>query len=158
MISPPRVTVRDLERRDAERLLGIHHTGRMAFAFHNRVMMTLVNYVYSAGWIYARLEHGPALATLEHDQWVAFEVDEIIGVYDWRSVIVHGSVQLLRNDRSSSAWRDFNHALELLRGQVPSILTHDDPHPERVQVYRIHLDDCVARESTSSCVRSLPSA
>src|SRR3954466_9009485 len=90
------VSQRALEFRDAEQLLATHHTGRMAFAFHNRVVMTLVNYVYSGGWIYARLEHGPALSTLEHHQWVAFEVDEIIGVYDWRTVIVHGSVQFLK--------------------------------------------------------------
>lgn len=152
------VTKRTLDRRDAEQLLATHHTGRMAFAFHDRIVMTLVNYVYANGWIYARLERGPTLSTLRHHQWVAFEVDEIVGVYDWRTVIVHGSVQLLADDRSSPEWRDFNHALELLRGQVPSILTNDDPQPERQQIYRIHLDECLARESTSNAVQTLPGA
>jgi nitroimidazol reductase NimA-like FMN-containing flavoprotein (pyridoxamine 5'-phosphate oxidase superfamily) len=152
------VTSRTLDRRDAEHLLAMHHTGRMAFAFHDRVMMTLVNYVYANGWIYARLEQGPTLGTLQHHQWVAFEVDEIRGVYDWRTVIIHGSVQFLENDRSLPEWRDFNRALELLRGQVPSILTTDDPHPERVKIYRIHLDECFARESTSNSVQTLPRA
>ena len=150
------VTKCNLDARDAEQLLSTHHTGRMAFAFHDRIMMTLVNYVYENGWIYARLEQGPTLSTLQHRQWVAFEVDEIHGVYDWRTVIVHGSVQFLKNDRSSPEWRDFNHALGLLRGQVSSILTHDDPHPERLQIYRIHLDEVLARESKSNCVQSLP--
>lgn len=150
------VTKRDLELRDAEYLLATHHTGRMAYAFHNRVMMTLVNYVYSGGWIYARLDHGPVLSALTEHQLVAFAVDEIEGVYDWRSVVVHGAVQLLANDRASSAWCDFNRALQLLRGEVPSILTNDDPHPERQQLYRIHLDECFARESKSDCAESLP--
>jgi nitroimidazol reductase NimA-like FMN-containing flavoprotein (pyridoxamine 5'-phosphate oxidase superfamily) len=152
------VTKRNLDARDAELLLSKHHTGRMAFAFHDRVMMSLVNYVYADRWIYARLEQGPALDTLEHQQWVAFEVDEIQGVYDWRTVIVHGSVQFLNNDRSSPDWRDFNHALRLLRGEVSSILANDDPQPERMQIYRIHLDECMGRESKSNCVQSLPSA
>jgi uncharacterized protein len=155
-MNPIRVTKSDLGPGDAEQILASHHTGRMAFAFRNRVMITLVNYVYSGGWIYARLEHGPALSTLAHHQAVAFEVDEIVGVYDWRTVIVHGSVQLLTNDRSSPSWRDFNQALALLRGQVPTILTNDDPHPERQQLYRIHLDECFARESKSGCAWNLP--
>ena len=147
---------RNLDSRDAEHLLSAHHTGRMAFAFHDRVTMTLVNYVYANDWIYARLEQGPALRTLRHRQWVAFEVDEIAGVYDWRTVIVHGAVQFLENDRSLPEWADFNHALELLRGQVPSILTNDDPQPDRLQLYRIHLDECFARESKSNLARTPP--
>jgi uncharacterized protein len=152
------VTKRNLDARDAERLLSTHHTGRMAFAFHDRVTMTLVNYVYRDKWIYARLGQGPALSTLQHRQWVAFEVDEIDGVYDWRMVIVRGSVQFLNNDRSSPDWCDFNRAVALLRGEVASILTSDDPHPERLQIYRIHLDECSGQESKSNCVQCLPSA
>src|SRR5690242_12257619 len=78
------VEIRSLERREAELLLSHHHTGRMAFAFHDRITIELVNYVYADGWIYARIEHGPALTTLQHHQWVAFEVDELKTVYDWR--------------------------------------------------------------------------
>ena len=152
------VTKRDLDRSESERLLSVHHTGRMAFAFHGRVMMALVNYVYANEWIYARMERGPALSTLQHRQWVAFEVDEIGGIYDWRSVIVHGSVQFLKNDRLSPDWCEFNRALALLRNQIPSIQTTGDPYPERVQLYRIHLDDCFGRESRSNCMRDLPRA
>lgn len=130
----------------------------MAFALRDRITVALVNYVYSGNWIYARLERSPALCMLQHRQWVAFEVDEIRGVYDWRTVIVHGTVQFLENDRSSPEWCDYNRALELLRAQVPSILTRDDPHPERLQLYRIHLDECSARESKSNCLQSLPHA
>jgi nitroimidazol reductase NimA-like FMN-containing flavoprotein (pyridoxamine 5'-phosphate oxidase superfamily) len=152
------VTKRELDRHEAERLLSIHHTGRMAFAFHDRVMLVLVNYVYANGWIYARMEQGPALRTLQHRQWVAFEVDEIGGVYDWRTVVVHGSVQFLKNDRLSPDWCEFNRALELLRNQISSIHTSSDPQPARLQLYRIHVDDCIGRESRSNCMHDLPRA
>ena len=152
------VTKRNLGWQDSEQILAMHHTGRMAFAFHDRVMMTIVNYVYTNGWIYARLEHGPIITTLQHHQWVAFEVDEVSGVYDWRTVIVHGAVQFLSNDRSSPEWRAFNQALRLLRGQVPTILTNEDPIPDRVLLYRIHVDECFGQESRSNCVESLPRA
>jgi uncharacterized protein len=152
------VEARSLDRREAEAVLSKHHTGRMAFAFHDRITIGLVNYVYADGWIYARIEHGPALTTLRHHQWVAFEVDELQTVYDWRVVTIHGSIQFLSDDRSSSEWRDFNKATELIRAQVPSALTADDPLPERSQIYRIHVDELLGRESRSNAPERLPGA
>jgi nitroimidazol reductase NimA-like FMN-containing flavoprotein (pyridoxamine 5'-phosphate oxidase superfamily) len=152
------VETRSLDRREAESVLSKHHTGRMAFAFHDRVTIQLVNYVYADGWIYARIEHGPALTTLRHHQWVAFEVDELSTVYDWRAVTAHGSVQFLSDDRSSPDWRDVNKAAELFRAQVPSILTADDPLPDRSQIYRIHIDELLGRESRSNAPEKLPGA
>ena len=152
------VETRSLDRREAELVLSKHHTGRMAFAFHDRITIELVNYVYADGWIYARIEQGPALTTLRHHQWVAFEVDELRTIYDWRTVTVHGSVQFLSDDRSSPEWRDFNRATELIRAQVPSVLTAADPMPNRTQIYRIHADELLGRESRSNAPQQLPEA
>ena len=152
------VEIRSLERRESELMLSHHHTGRMAFVFHDRITIELVNYVYADGWIYARIGHGPALTTLRHHQWVAFEVDELSTVYDWRAVTAHGSVQFLSDDRSSPDWRDVNKAAELFRAQVPSILTADDPLPDRSQIYRIHIDELLGRESRSNAPEKLPGA
>jgi uncharacterized protein len=152
------VETRSLDRHEVELLLSKHHTGRMAFAFHDKITIALVNYVYADGWIYARMEQGPALTTLRHHQWVAFEVDELKTVFDWRAVTVHGSVQFLSDDRSSPEWRDFNRAAELIRAQVPSVLTSADPLPERTQIYRIHVDELVGRESRSNAPQQLPGA
>lgn len=150
------VAVRPLDRREAELLLAKHHTGHMAFAFRDRVMIELVNYVYADGWIYSRLEPGTTTVTLRHNQWVAFQVDEVADVYDWRAVTVHGSVQFLDDDRSSPEWRDFNRAAELIRAQVPAVLTADDPLPNRVQLYRIYVDELIGRASESTAPEHLP--
>ena len=150
------VDTRALDRREAESVLSQHHTGRMAFAFHDRISIELVNYVYDEEWIYARIEHGPELTTLRHHQWVAFEVDELKTVFDWRVVTVHGSVQFLSDDRSLPEWRDFNKAAELIRAQVPSVLTADDPLPNRSQIYRIHVDELLGRESRSNAPQQVP--
>jgi hypothetical protein len=150
------VRTRDLDQRDAELLLAKHHTGHLAFAFHDRITIELVNYVYADGWIYGRLELGKTVSTLRHQQWVAFQVDEVKDIYDWRTVTVLGSVQFLTDDRSSPEWRAYNRGAELIRTQVPSVLTADDPLPERVQLYRIHVDELVGRESGSSTPERLP--
>lgn len=152
------VETRAMDRREAESVLSKHHTGRMAFAFHDKITIELVNYVYADGWIYARIEQGAALTTLRHHQWVAFEVDELKTVYDWRAVTVHGSVQFLSDDRSSPEWRHFNKAMQLIRAQVPTVLTPADPLPNRTQVYRIHADEILGRESRSNALQHLPEA
>jgi len=155
-VNPVRVQVRAFSRAESEALLAKHHVGRVTYAFHDRMVLALVNYIYSKEWIYARMEAGPQLATLKHHQWVALGVDEISGIYDWRSVTVHGSVQLLSPDKASAGYRDYNSALELLRSVVPAILTKDDPMPQRVQLLRIHVDEIEGRESRSSGADALP--
>ena len=141
-----------------EALLAKHHVGALALAFHDRVALTLVNYVYADRWIYARLEDGPDLTMLKHHQWVALEVNEIEGIYDWRSVTVNGSVRLLRNEQGSAAGGEFHTALEQLRSVDPAAFTRDDPMPERVQLIRIHVDEMAGREARSKSAGGLPSA
>ena len=150
------VQVRAFSRDESEALLAKHHVGRVTFAFHDRMTFVLVNYIHSKEWIYARMETGPQLTALQHHQWAALGVDEITGIYDWRSVTVHGSVQFLSGDKASAGYRDYNSALELLRSAVPAILTKDDPMPKRVQLLRIHVDEIEGRESRSSGADALP--
>jgi uncharacterized protein len=144
-----RVTTAQLETAAAEALLAKHHVGSMAIGFHDRVTITLVNYVYANRWIYGRMEDGPDLAALRHHQWVAFELSEVSGIYDWRAVTVHGSVQLLSDGPSPRETEEFHHALALLRAAVPAVLTPRDPMPQRVQLFRVHVDELVGRQSRS---------
>src|SRR5690349_4222453 len=95
------VRTRELERAEAEALLAEQHVGAMAFAFRDRVAITLVNYVYRDPWIYARIEEGPDLEVVRHNQWVALEARAATGVFDWRTVTVNGSVEFLSKDGSS---------------------------------------------------------
>ena len=63
-------------------LLARNQVGRLAFTFHDRVDIQPLHYVYEAGWIYGRTSQGTKLATLAHHQWVAFEVDEVEGLFE----------------------------------------------------------------------------
>jgi nitroimidazol reductase NimA-like FMN-containing flavoprotein (pyridoxamine 5'-phosphate oxidase superfamily) len=139
-----------------EALLAKHHVGSMAVAFHDRVTIALSNYVYADRWIYGRMEQGPDLATLRHHRWVAFEVSEIKGIYDWRTVTVHGSIELLADDASVRGSEAFQAALSRLRSVVPAIFTPRDPIPQRVQLFRLHADELVGRESSSNDRGALP--
>ena len=52
-------TFRELSARESTALLRRNHVGRMAFAFHNRVDIVPIHYVYSGGWVYGRTSLGP---------------------------------------------------------------------------------------------------
>ncbi|MEP6491740.1 MAG: pyridoxamine 5'-phosphate oxidase family protein [bacterium] len=154
-MTPNQVRIRELDPAATEALLAKHHVGFMAISFHDRVTIALVNYVYADRWIYARMEDGPDLATLRHHHWVAFEVSEVQGIYDWRTVTVNGSVQLL-SDESPHDASDVREALEQLRSAVPAVFTPRDPMPQRVQLLRLHADELKGREARSSERAGLP--
>src|SRR2546423_116632 len=87
--------IRVLTLHESLDLLACNHVGRIAYAFHDRVDILPVHYVYDAGWIYGRTSEGTKLIALAHNPWVAFEVDVIRGLFDWESVVVHGSFHQL---------------------------------------------------------------
>lgn len=126
-------------------MLRRNHVGRMAFAFGGRVDIVPIHYVYSGGWVYGRTSFGPKLFTLKHNQWVALEVDEIEGLFDWRSVVVHGGLYLLDADRPPREVAARRRAIRLLRALVPDTLRASDPVPFRDILFRIHVDELSGR-------------
>lgn len=140
---------RDLEHDECEALLRRHHVGRLAYTFSNRVDIAPINYVYEDGWLYGRSAAGHKLEIVEHNRWVAFEVDDIEGPFDWESVVVKGGVYFLRHDGSSVEREKYLHALDIVRGISPEALTAGDPVPERAILFRIHADDVKGRAAST---------
>jgi nitroimidazol reductase NimA-like FMN-containing flavoprotein (pyridoxamine 5'-phosphate oxidase superfamily) len=137
-------------RAEALELLGRHQVGRLAFSFHDRVDIEPISYVFSDGWIYGRTSQGTKLTTVRHHPWVAFEVDEVEGLFDWRSVVVHGALYFLDPNGGDRDREAYAHAVRLLRQFDAEVLTADDPAPERTTLFRIHADDITARAARSS--------
>jgi nitroimidazol reductase NimA-like FMN-containing flavoprotein (pyridoxamine 5'-phosphate oxidase superfamily) len=152
------VKVRELSRDESLALLAGHHVGHIALTFHDRVRLKLCNYLYSEGWIHARTELGEDLTMARHHPWGAFEVDETVGIYDWRSVEVSGAIEFLSSDMQSPDWYEFENSVNILRKAVPQILTADDPMPQRIQLVRLHVDNIQGRESSSVTTEPLPRA
>src|SRR5215213_2929419 len=94
--APP--SFRALTPDECEALLVRNSVGRLAFSFHDRVDVEPTHYVYEDGWIYGRTSFGSKITPIRHSHWVAFEVDEADGVFDWRSVVVHGGLYFLDPD------------------------------------------------------------
>ncbi|HEX6965247.1 MAG TPA: pyridoxamine 5'-phosphate oxidase family protein [Gemmatimonadaceae bacterium] len=144
MSTDARPHFRALDESEIWAILARNHVGRIAYTFHDRVDIVPVHYLYSDGWIYGRTSPGEKIVTLAHHRWVAFEVDEVEGPYDWRSVIVRGGLYLLLPD--DPHWE---HALQLIRRAAPDALTEHDPTPFRTVLFRIAVQESSGREGIS---------
>jgi hypothetical protein len=142
-------TMRALSRDECDDLLQQNQVGRLAFTFHDRVDIEPVHYVYADGWLHGRTSPGTKVATLLHHPWIAFEVDEVQGLFDWRSVVVHGVVYIPDADGSPADRTAYAATLALIRELVPEALESDDPTPQRQVLFRIHVDEVAGRLSST---------
>ncbi len=149
MTDDRRVKVREMTRDECEALLRAQRVGRIAYSHQNRVDIAPIHFVYRDGWIYGRSAFGKKLAILRHAPWVAFEIDQVADMFDWQSVVVHGSFQVLDPERSARERGATVDAVEFLRELLPDALTPDDPTPERNLVFRIHADEITGRAASS---------
>ena len=139
--------IRSLRGDETEALLVRNKVGRIAFAFHDRVDIEPIHFVYEAPWIFGRTSAGAKLLMLAHNQWCAFETDEVRGLLDWESVVVKGPFS---PQNSPQATWDYGQALAALRSLQPSTLTSGDPTPHRDVVFAIHASEISGRCSVSS--------
>lgn len=138
---------RTLTQQESQTLLGRHHTGRLAFTFHDQVDIEPISYVFADKWLYARTAPGTKLVKLAHNPWVAFEVDEVTGPFDWKSVVVRGTAYFITPHADPAAYEE---AVNVLRSIDPRALTHEDLVPERSTLFRIHADSLVGRAAATS--------
>jgi len=130
-------TFRDLSADEATELLARNHIGRIAYSFHDRVDIEPLSYVFADGAIYLRTAPG-------------FEVDEVEGPFDWRSVVAHGTVYVLQDGGGEIARETYRVALGRIRQLVPMALTPRDPTPTRQVIIKLHLTDMRGRSASSS--------
>ena len=152
IVSPPParggdVVFRELPRDEIEAMLLRNKVGRIAFTYNDRVDIQPIHYIYERGWLYGRTSEGDKISTLQHNQWIAFEVDEVSDTFDWRSLVIHGSLWILHPRGSPRAEELWAKAAELVSKIVPGALTDHDPVPFRQTLFRIAVSDVRGREA-----------
>jgi nitroimidazol reductase NimA-like FMN-containing flavoprotein (pyridoxamine 5'-phosphate oxidase superfamily) len=140
--------IRELTRPEIDEVLARNHVGRIAFSFRDRVDIEPIHYVYDDGWIYGRTQLGTKLTVVQHNYWVAFEVDEVEDLLGWRSVVIRGGFYILLDEgtEQSRALRD--QAIEQIRRLTPEAFTDRDPVPFRDIVFRIAVQEAEGRSTT----------
>jgi len=141
----------ELGRDEIHAVLARNRLGRIAYCRGDAIHIEPLHYVYSGGWIYGRTSQDTK-RDMSGDTGlpVAFEVDEVDGLFDWRSVIVHGGFYTL--SKGGTAWeRDERHkAIEILRTLVPGAFTPDDPTPTKDVVFRIAVQEVSGRSVSTA--------
>ena len=135
----------ELSERSARALLARNHVGRLAFSFKNRVDIQPIHYVYDDEYLFGRTGVGSKLVSLAHQPWCAVEVDEVHGLFQWDSVVVHGSFTMLDPKVGSSTL--YLRALDLLQRFIPGTLSSRDPVPDRAILFAIHIDEISGRSA-----------
>jgi nitroimidazol reductase NimA-like FMN-containing flavoprotein (pyridoxamine 5'-phosphate oxidase superfamily) len=146
-LNPP--LFRDLSIEETKTVLAHNHVGRIAFSFHDIVDIRPIHYVLGDDWLFGRTSPGDKLVTLQHHQWIAFEVDEISGPFDWRSVIIHGTFHLLEPGATEPETRLYERALRAIKSLTPDALTDADLTPFRTNIFGISIDSVTGRSSTT---------
>ena len=134
---------------ECESVLQRNNVGRLAFSLHDRVNVLPVHYRYAEGWLYGRTAPGGKLLQILRNRWIAFEVDEQHGIFDWHSVVVHGALYVINPGRNTHEHQIYDRAIDLLRDLIPSTLGPGDPIPFRDQFFRIHAAEITGRFSIS---------
>ena len=141
-------TTRVLDPAEMETLLRRHNVGRIAFIDGRRVDIQPINYAYYDGALYGRASLGTRMRALAGRPWVAFQIDEIRGPFEWESVVVKGTVYVVEPGDLPPLREHYEKALEAIRSVLPEALTPDDPAPERTILLRLHVDEMEGRASS----------
>ncbi len=141
------VRIRSLDRKESEAVLARNHVGRLAYLSRGRIDIEPIHYVYGDGMLYGRTSPGSKVTHLLQDPSVAFEVDEAADLFDWKSVVVHGTVHLVEDGATPFKHDAYVLTVGRLRSLVPETLREGDPAPHRSVLYRIQIDAMTGREA-----------
>lgn len=150
----PYPEIRSLSREECEQVLARHHVGRIAFTFRDRVDIQPVHYALDGESLYVRTSEGHKLTMLTHNPWMAMEVDDVHGPFDWVSVVAYGTAYRIDAGGPAENEEAERRAVELLRELVPGMYTAADPVPHRQALLRIAIRELSGRRATSTWTQS----
>jgi nitroimidazol reductase NimA-like FMN-containing flavoprotein (pyridoxamine 5'-phosphate oxidase superfamily) len=133
-------------------LLTRNAVGRIGYHDGIKPYITPVTYVFDGVHVIGQTNDGLKLNIMRKNPFVCFEVDAMISMSDWESVIAWGNFEELRADEALRARKYlYNSILDLLT--VPSIHPHehepnrliDDSNRIKKVMYRIKLTEKTGR-------------
>ena len=152
-----RTLFRDLTVGECRSVLTKHNTGRLAFTFHDRVDIETINYVVIDDATLAfRTVPGSKVDAFRHHPWVAIEIDEVKGLQEWKSVVVHGTIYPVSDVGTPYDRATYTRVMKGLRYLMPSAKRDDDPPADRPIALAFHIDRLRGREAKSSRTKEAP--
>jgi nitroimidazol reductase NimA-like FMN-containing flavoprotein (pyridoxamine 5'-phosphate oxidase superfamily) len=122
-----------LSPEEIESMLRHHHAGRLGCSVGNRPYVVPTNYVYDGTHIFSCATIGRKIEMMRQQPVVCFEVDEVSGPANWRSVIAEGVYEELVAEDERQA------VLDLLNGWSPGIVPRTLDASGQLVVFRLRL-------------------
>ena len=126
--------------------------GRLACTDGKQPYIVLVTYTYNGEYIYGQTNEGTKLKMLRKNPNVCFEVDMMINMANWQSVIVSGKFGELKNDEAKKAREIlFCHVFPLMTSSTIHTHEHevteelDDSSRVKYVMYRIKIEKVTGR-------------
>lgn len=140
--------IRILSTKQSEFVLARNHVGQLSYINGGKPGLLPLHYVFEGGRIVTRTSFGPKCSAWLEQPDVVFGVGESDGLFDWRSVVVHGTARIVSlvspRDRA-----DYWRAVHAIRTLIPDAFTERDPTPDRRIVLEILPTEISGREAST---------
>lgn len=133
-----------LKNHEIDMLLASQAVGRIACSANGKPYIFPVTYAFDGEHIFCQTNNGTKLDLLRLHPEVCFEVDTMIDVFNWKSVVVRGHCEELTGTKEERA-RDF------LNRRILPLLTPSMVHPNQ-HAERIDLDDTTRIKEHIICI------
>jgi uncharacterized protein len=133
-------------------LLTMQVVGRIGYSDGKKSYITPVTYAFDGKYIYGQTNEGLKLDLMRRNPYVCFEVDSMLNMANWESVILWGNFEELE-DREAIKAREYlyNRILDLLTSTTVHLHEHGSPQDtketNRIKriMYRIRITEKTGR-------------
>lgn len=140
--------IRALSTIQSQFVLARNHVGQLSYINGGKPGLLPLHYVFAGDRIVTRTSFGPKCSAWIDRPDVVFGIEESDGLFDWRSVVVHGTARILSvtslRDRA-----DYWRAVRVLRTLIPEAFTERDPTADRRVVLEILPREISGREAST---------
>jgi nitroimidazol reductase NimA-like FMN-containing flavoprotein (pyridoxamine 5'-phosphate oxidase superfamily) len=111
----------ELNETQMNNILSSQIVGRLACSNGKQPYIVPVTFAYDGKFIYGQTDEGLKLKVLRKNPSVCFEVDLMVDIRNWQSVIIQGRFEELKEKKEKEA-------REILLNRVYPLMTTDSPH------------------------------
>ncbi len=142
--------IKNLELSECLNLLGRNYLGRVAFIFQGDPYIIPITYFHDANekCILSYAAKGHKIQAMRNYGSVAFQVDEIKSIQEWKSVLVHGKFQELEGSTAKNYLRKFadgvQQTIKQKKGKAPQFIRDFSSRLQKNSmpiVYKISVED-----------------
>ena len=121
-----------LQQEQIEELLRTQFIGRIGCCTDGEPYITPISYAYDGTHIYCHTDEGKKTTILRKNPKVCFEVDEMKDMANWKSVVVQGTFEELkdRKERNAAMQTLLNRYLPVISSITTHLGEHWPFHPE----------------------------